>query len=795
MCLAVTTASKSGKEAQNTLTPVLLCASALAGAGLLSDPRHNPLLAALPFAGQVSLARATLVPASDAAAARGHDDHGHGHDHGIGRLERRRAADGLDGLALPLATSLVSAAVLVWLLLRGTASLLTDEEILFRGPDAAGGTFARPARRRRPTVAQGLTALGLGLAGLWYAQGIASEDFAVAIPVHQAAGMLLPLALLTAWQRVDLRRTFALRWPGVPGPGRAGRAAAAIAGAALVGAGLFVVGASVLLAVRRGASSPEAIDLARKLLAIMRERQPALSWALIALTPAICEELLFRGWVQSALVGAWPGRARVATAVAVQAVCFALFHLLPERMPQTFALGLVTGAITLATGSLLPAIVCHAAHNSMPLLLLALGGGLSGPLPDPAAFVQGNLPSEVVAAGVAALVVGTALVALASRRGPARPRAGVVPLLVVALAAFLPAAVRAADTAADTAADGQERHAAALPDPLRVAVMPLAAGVEWKGDAPQGPVIDIWRDLERRLERRGEFVRVDNFRDLIETLPAGRADVVLGPIAITEERERLIDLTHPIIHSGLRLAVAEKQPAGFLPALASLLSWDLVRLRGAVVLLALASGHLLWWFERGRNPESFPPRYPQGVLEAIWWIVSTIVSGGCDNKHVASPLGRAIALAWMVGGIILVAALTSMLTATLTAEQVAGRIHGPRDLAGRVVGCQEGAVSVAAVRRRGAITREYPRLEDAFDALGEGLVEAVVGEKQQLAYMIQEPGRENCRLVGPLFESFDYGLGLPNGSPLREPLNTAILRMREDGAIDRILERWLGRHD
>jgi polar amino acid transport system substrate-binding protein len=162
---------------------------------------------------------------------------------------------------------------------------------------------------------------------------------------------------------------------------------------------------------------------------------------------------------------------------------------------------------------------------------------------------------------------------------------------------------------------------------------------------------------------------------------------------------------------------------------------------------------------------------------------------------VASALGRAIALAWMTGGIMLVAALTSMLTATLTAEQVAGRIHGPRDLAGRVVGCQEGAVSVAAVRRRGAITREYARLEDAFDALGEGLVEAVVGEKQQLVYMIQEPGRENCRLVGPLFESFDYGLGLPNGSPLREPLNTAILRMREDGAIDRILERWLGRHD
>jgi len=50
-------------------------------------------------------------------------------------------------------------------------------------------------------------------------------------------------------------------------------------------------------------------------------------------------------------------------------------------------------------------------------------------------------------------------------------------------------------------------------------------------------------------------------------------------------------------------------------------------------------------------------------------------------------------------------------------------------------------------------------------------------------------------LVGPIFESFDYGLGLPEGSPLRERLNTAILRMREDGKMDRIREQWLGRHD
>ena len=70
----------------------------------------------------------------------------------------------------------------------------------------------------------------------------------LAIPVYQAAAVGLPLALLLSWQRVDLRRTFAVRWP-VPAPdGALWRGAAAIAGSALVGCGLFVVGAAAMLA-------------------------------------------------------------------------------------------------------------------------------------------------------------------------------------------------------------------------------------------------------------------------------------------------------------------------------------------------------------------------------------------------------------------------------------------------------------------------------------------------------------------------------------------------------------------
>ncbi|NDC54960.1 MAG: hypothetical protein EBZ74_11980, partial [Planctomycetia bacterium] len=330
---------------------------------------------------------------------------------------------------------------------------------------------------------------------------------------------------------------------------------------------------------------------------------------------------------------------------------------------------------------------------------------------------------------------------------------------------------------------------------LRVAVTPIAAAVEWTGERPTGVIVEIWDDLARRLGVATDFVRETSFQQLLECLTAGRADVALGPLAITEERERIVDLTHPIAHSGLRIAVRPRTSTGFFSALESLLSWQLLALLGLVLGLALLSGHLLWWLERRHNPASFPPSYPRGVWEAMWWIASTIVTGGCDDKHVDGVLGRTLAFAWMVGGIVLGAAFTSVLTATLTAEQVAGSIHSPRDLAGRTVGCQRAAVTVPAVRQRGGIAREFTTLNEAFDALELGTVEAVVGENQQLMFLASQSGTGDVRLVGPVFESFDYGLGLPAGSPLREELNAAILRMREDGTLERIREKWLGRHD
>jgi ABC-type Na+ efflux pump permease subunit/membrane protease YdiL (CAAX protease family) len=339
-CLAVTSGSRSGKEAQNTLTPVILLVSGLSGSALLPGT-GGWAFAAVPFAGQVALAR-------DALAG---------------------TAPGF--LGTNLAVSLAAAAAATWLLLRGAAVALADEELLFRGPDSAGGLLARPAARPQPTAMQGFAAALVAFAALWYAQGFAPEDLLLAVPLQQAA-LVVPLGVFLLWQRVDRRATFALALPG----GR--RWPLAAVGGLLAGAGLFIVAAVVTLAVRGTHLSGAARDLAERIMELLLSRPWWVGWLLVAMLPAVCEELFFRGWLLAAFAGERPGRRRAVAAVLLQAAVFAAFHLLPERMPQTFILGIALGWMTLATGSLLPAVVAHLAHNSVPLVLVALAADGQG---------------------------------------------------------------------------------------------------------------------------------------------------------------------------------------------------------------------------------------------------------------------------------------------------------------------------------------------------------------------------------------------------------------------------------
>jgi ABC-type Na+ efflux pump permease subunit/membrane protease YdiL (CAAX protease family) len=93
-----------------------------------------------------------------------------------------------------------------------------------------------------------------------------------------------------------------------------------------------------------------------------KERHGALAtYLVLAVSPGICEEFVFRGVVYGILSRAWGAR----RAVIVAAVLFAAFHLSVYRFVPVFVVGLALGTLVWRTGSLVPAMLLHATYNAL----------------------------------------------------------------------------------------------------------------------------------------------------------------------------------------------------------------------------------------------------------------------------------------------------------------------------------------------------------------------------------------------------------------------------------------------
>lgn len=202
--------------------------------------------------------------------------------------------------------------------------------------------------------------------------------------VIELAGILLPALGLAQLLKVDPTRTFPFKRP---------RVSAAVA--------VFVgtLGLSILLTYLQEIYQ-KAFDLPypEALLEVLTIRGPVEGLVLVAgivLAAATCEEVLFRGYIQSAFqerVAPW-------AAIAMTAVLFAAFHLEPAGLPTYLLLGIWLSWLRMRGATLWLPILAHATNNLLALiqanalqetfwmahaalilplgLVLAVGGGVS----------------------------------------------------------------------------------------------------------------------------------------------------------------------------------------------------------------------------------------------------------------------------------------------------------------------------------------------------------------------------------------------------------------------------------
>lgn len=132
----------------------------------------------------------------------------------------------------------------------------------------------------------------------------------------------------------------------------------------------------------------------------------------LALIPAVCEELFFRGYLLTTLRTGMSNR----LAIVLSSVVFGLFHVIAtmsfERFLPTCFLGLILGWVASQSGSALPGMALHTIHNSLILLMQTfikhlhwLGAGAESELRVPTIWLAGATIGVAVGIGLLAFGV------------------------------------------------------------------------------------------------------------------------------------------------------------------------------------------------------------------------------------------------------------------------------------------------------------------------------------------------------------------------------------------------------
>ncbi|MCH9807737.1 MAG: transporter substrate-binding domain-containing protein [Alphaproteobacteria bacterium] len=310
-----------------------------------------------------------------------------------------------------------------------------------------------------------------------------------------------------------------------------------------------------------------------------------------------------------------------------------------------------------------------------------------------------------------------------------------------------------------------------------------------------GLAVELMEEIARDLDRKVTWTGVETTKDLIDTVAAGSADAGMAAVTITSEREKFVDFSHSYYDSGLTIAVPRNQGVRVLDIFKALSSPAFLATVGTLGLLLLAIGALIWFVERRQNSDQFDDDPISGIGDGFWWSAVTMTTVGYGDKAPVTPLGRAIAVVWMFAALILTAVFTAQLATSLTVGSISGPVKGLDDLASARVGVVDGSASTAYFENRFIRVRGFSSLEAGLDALANNSIDAFVHDEPILRFTVLRDYTARFNILSQLFEPQDYGIVLPPGSELREPLNQALLDVKSSPRWQTIRSHYFGRQE
>ena len=341
LALAVAAMAKSSKEGQYYLMPLMMVTLPLVMLPMLPGTELSLGTSVIPVTGMFLLVR-SLVESQYSVAL----------------------------FHLPIVVAVTAGCL--HLAVRWAGRQFESESVLFGGGDQWElGNWVRHLWRDRQvaaTPAQGFACGAIILVGLFFGKLAVTTmpntlgGMAKLILLPQIGLILAPALLMATMLTTSLRKSLRLRmphWTTLP--------------LALL-LGLTLHPSYVMLAEFVKHLYPVSEEAMASLEPFVAQLQSAPWWAIVflmAVVPAICEELAFRGFIFGGLVR---GGSKV-RAVLVTAAMFGISHGILQQSISASLMGVLLGWVTLKTGSVLPCILVHVTNNALSVSLERIAEG------------------------------------------------------------------------------------------------------------------------------------------------------------------------------------------------------------------------------------------------------------------------------------------------------------------------------------------------------------------------------------------------------------------------------------
>ncbi|QYM78738.1 transporter substrate-binding domain-containing protein [Horticoccus luteus] len=311
-------------------------------------------------------------------------------------------------------------------------------------------------------------------------------------------------------------------------------------------------------------------------------------------------------------------------------------------------------------------------------------------------------------------------------------------------------------------------------------------------DGWSGLSIDLWKQTAEQLGLDYEFREVATPEALIDGIKDGTLDASIAAITVTEERAKKVDFTVPFFNSGLGIVVPASS-GGLWQVVKAFFSLDFLKVVAALGLVLLAAGFGVWFFERKRNADQFGGSPARGLAAAFWWAGVTMTTVGYGDKAPQTVGGRVIAMIWMFTGVIMISGFTAQIASSLTVTRLNTEIKGPADLPRFAIITVRDSSAARYLHARNVVPMTSDNVADAVSAVSSGTADACVYDSAILKYELRR--HHGLTLLPATFDLSNYAIALPLKSPLRKPMNLAVLNTVQGDVWPVLLRRYLGNDD